>query len=879
MIDTLWQDVRYGIRALLAKPGFASIAIITLALGIGANTAIFSVINAVLIRPLPFEDADRLVRIIQNRPGDSLPRLAGMSTDDFQIWRTRTQTLSHMALYAPDSMTLTGRDEPVRIAGASVSPALFPMLGARPLLGRVFDDGADRPGNDAVVVLSHAAWQQYFAADADVVGSTILLDGRGYAVTGVMPATFEFPDRAAQYWTPFTLRHTIPTPGERRIQVAPAIARVSADVSIDQAEQEASIIFRQLREAEAAADRRAIAAAPRGGRSPSPNGPVVRGGRSGPSGRGPAGGPPRGGPGPGGGLFGRPDNASIELVTVQDELVAPVRPALVVLVVAVGFVLLIACANVANLLLARAARREHKLAVRAALGAGRTRLVRQLLTESTLLALVGGLIGAGLAVAGIRVLSVLGVPNIPRIEEIAVDTAALAFTVALSLLTGFAFGLAPALRLSRRQGPVTLNAEGTRLGAGFGVLRGNRTRSLLAVGEMALATMLLIGAGLLVGSFTRLSNVDPGYEAQNVLTFQVGLPQSRYGEPQRRAFYDELLSELRSAPGVEAAALANTLPLEGRVMRVGFGIQGRPAPTRPEDIAIADVRVVSADYVTAMGLDVVDGRPFTDGDREGQPPVVLVSETLARRYFAGQNPVGQRVRLGGPDPFRIVGVVGDVRHAGLDAEPQPEIYLAYRQAGSRMLAGPGAAMFFTVRTAGNPVAMVATVRTLVRRLDSEVVVDDIASMEQRVADSVAQPRFYAATMGLFAAVALVLASIGIYGVMAYSVSQRTREIGIRMALGAGARDVLRLILGHGVALAGVGMVFGLLGAALLTRYLERLLFGLTPLDPSTFLLVSAALVAVATLACYIPASRAMRVDPSDSATHRVVHGGTQMISC
>ena len=553
-------------------------------------------------------------------------------------------------------------------------------------------------------------------------------------------------------------------------------------------------------------------------------------------------------------------NASIELVRLKDELIAPVRPALLVLLVSVGFVLLIACANVANLLLARAASRQHEIAIRGALGAGRARLIRQVLTESLLLAAIGGAIGIALSFWGVRLLAALGPGNIPRLSEISIDAPVFGFTVAVSLITGILFGLAPALRLSNVDRTQALK-EGAMQGAsGFDLFRRNRTRSLLAVAEIALAMILVVGAGLLINSFMKLSSVDPGYNPENVLTFQVSLPQARYPDAQRIQFYDQLGGELRQLPGVASAGMANTLPLQPGVMRISLMIQGRPAPTRPEEMVLGDIRIVSPDYAEAMGVKVLDGRDFNAGDRAGQPNVAMINKTMARRHFADENPIGQRVRLGGPNPWEIVGVLDDVRHSGLDAEPQPEIYMDYRQARGELQRGPSG-MFFAVRTAEEPGALAGSVRSLVQRLDANLTIDNVATMEQRVADSVARPRFYAVLLGIFASVALTLAAVGIYGVMAYSVSQRTREIGIRVALGAPRREVLGLVLRQGLTLAAIGIAAGLAGALAVTRYLENMLFGLTPFDPSTFAAVSVLLAAIALIACYVPARRATRVDP------------------
>jgi predicted permease len=894
-MDALWLDIRYAVRTLLKRPGFLAVAVITLGLGAGANAAIFSVVNTILLRPLPYPNGDRIVRIIQTLPASDAPgglprRVAALSTDDLQEWRRQSRTLSHMAAYGSAPLTMTGREEPVRLAAARVSPALFPLLGVPALIGRTFEAGEEKAGADVVTVLSFTAWQKYFAADPDILTRKLMLDGRGYSVVGVMPRGFEFPDSQTELWVPFVLTPPARTPGPRMIQLVPVIARVDDGVRMETAQAEASVVFRQLRESQA----RLEAQGPDGG--PDPDGPVdsgrrvvgaprevesdrrpstrQRGGepgdrvvRGGPTDRDPASESPtairRGGPGPGGprrgGLFQSNAMATVELSTLKEELVRPVRPALVVLLASVGFVLLIACANVANLLLTRAAGRRQEISVRAALGAGRARLLRQVLTESMVLAFMGGALGAALAWGAVHALRVLGPADIPRLAQVRIDLSFFAFALGVSVVTGLLFGIVPALRLSRMDAMHALNQGAAFSSSGLRLLGRNRTRSAVAMAEVSLAMVLLVGAGLLINSFLKLSAVNPGYDPTNVLAFQVALPEAR-SQTQREAFYQQMLERLRALPDVSAAAISNTLPLQQGIIRISLGIQGRPQPTQPEDVTVADVRVISPDYLTTLGLRLIDGRNLNPNAREGQPREVLVNESFVRRYLSGGRAVGARINLDDPAPWEIVGVVNDVRHAGLTADASPELYVEYHQSAAVMPRGLGN-IFFTVRTARTPLPLMANVRGLVRQVDPQLVVDNMATMEQRLSASVARPRFYATLVGVFAFIAVVLAAVGIYGVLAYAVSQSTREIGIRIALGAPRLGVLRLVLSQGVAIAGAGIVVGLAGAAALTRSLTTLLFDLTPFDPATFTAVALLLAAVALIACYVPARRAMTVDP------------------
>lgn len=864
-VSVTMSDLRFALRTFARTPGFTAIVLLTLGLGIGATTAIFSVVNAVLLRPLPYPQPDRLVRIVTVRPpggefGFLPPRSTVMRTDDMQAFRDRSQTLEGVAAYSPGRSTWTATDGAVPIADASVSPGLFELLRVPPALGRTFTRDEETPGNDAVVVLSDRFWRQRLGGDPGVVGRPLLIDEEPHVVVGVMPPGFEFPNAETELWQPLVIRPVVRQPGERLVQGAQSLARIADDIAFAQATAEANVIYAQLRDEEAAFDRAA---------RPAPAAPGGRRGVAGPAGLGdsgpPGGGGPdrpadvdRGGPLPG---QGPEANVTLDLVPVHEELVAPVRPALLVLLAAVGFVLLIACANVANLMLVRAAGRRQELAVRAALGASRGRLVRQVFSESGVLALLGGVLGIGLAVGAVQLVRVLGPASIPRLDEIDVGGLALAFTAAVSVLTGVFFGVMPAITLSGRTGGQALRAATASVTDSLEHGR-LRARRVFTVAEVALAIVLLVGAALLATSFANLVDVDPGYEADNLLTFRVNPPQTRYDGPQRDAFFEQVRDALRATPGVQAAALTRTLPLQPGGLQVAINVEGQPASTRPEDVVAASVRIVSDGYAEAMGLQVTAGRFFAATDRADSAPVLVVNERFANRYFPGQRAVGRTIDLGPLASPEIVGVINDVRHAGLDTEPEPEMYLQMQQARQRLPQIGNGPRYFAVRTTGDPSAFTPTARAVVQRTDPAVAIDDVATMAARLSVSVAQPRFYAVLVAIFGLVALVLAVVGIYGVIAYSVHQRSREIGIRMALGARRREILRLVMRQGALVTGIGVTTGLAGAAAVTRYLEGLLFGLTALDITTFVGVAGLFALVAAAACYLPASRAARIDPA-----------------
>ncbi len=830
-MEIFLQDVKYAARRLFREPGFTLVAVFTLALDIGATSAMFSVVNSVILQPLPYPDADRLVRVFQNRPqtaGALQGRLPGILGDALEPWREQMQTFSRLATYGLQSATLTGRGDPVRLQGAEASPDLFPLLGVGPLMGRLFAPEEELRDSQKVILLSHATWQRHFGSDPAILDKMIQLESEDWLIVGVMLADFAFPDAATEYWIPSALSSRgAPL---RDVNIIPAVARIKPEYSIQEATAESNTIFQRLRQNQ----RQSVAGARNEARR-------LRG-------------------------INLLADAKIELITLQELISGPVRFGLLIMLAAVGLVLLIACANVANLLLSRSAERENEITLRSALGARRTRLSRQLLTENAVLALPGGIFGVFLAWLGGSLLRALQPGNIPRLEGISIDFPVLGFAAAISLATALLFGSVPALRLlraERRSGFSDRDGFVASRSEHFG---NNGLLSLLATGEIALALILLVGAGLLTSSFLKLSNRDPGYDPKNVFTFRVTLPEGRYQEtPQRQHFYDQLFRRIDLLKPVRSSGIVNFLPLQSGITRRPLNIVGRPRPDDLSQAPFADIRLLSPGYFRTLGIPLISGRTFSESDRAGQPLVLVVNQALVGRYFAGEEPTRQRI-LFGQQEYQVAGVVGDVRHQGLDSEPQPEFYLSYRQAPAgllRMLSN----MNVVLRTDGDPLTLISQIRGEVASLDPEIALEEVSTMEQRIYDSVAGPRFYMVMVGILATIAVTLAAIGIWGVMANRVSLRTREIGVRMALGAEKGTVVRMVMRQGLAVVAIGLSLGLLGAFVVSRYLESLLFGTTPLDPATFLVVSLILAAVALFACYIPARRAARVHPAVALRH------------
>ena len=800
-MSTLLQDIRYGLRMLLKKPGFTAVAVIALALGIGANSAIFSVVNTVLLRPLPFNEAERLVRVYVTDAKRGIRRYP-TSYLNFADWREQNRVFEHLAAYSSASATLAGGDIPELAEGVGSSADLFSVLGAQPALGRVFTRDEERPGGSHVVVLSHGLWQRRFGSDPKIIGQQILFDGESTTVIGVMPPGFSFPLDQAQteFWIPLDPKTQLNA--ERGANYLGVIGRLKPGASVQQAQAEMEAIARRLEQEY----------------------PQKNTGRS------------------------------VNLVSMYEDVVGEIRPALLVLLGAVSFVLLIACANVANLLLARAASREKEMAIRTALGASRWRVMRQLLTESLLLSLLGGSLGLLLALWGIDLLSAAIPDNIPRVKEIGLDLRVLGFTMGVSILTGLMFGLAPALRASQTDLNESLKEGGRGSTEG---LRRNRTRSLLVISEVALSLVLLIGAGLLIKSFAYLREIKPGFNPHNVLTASVSLPIVKYPEEQQQAtFFQQTLERAAALPGVQSVAVVDPLPMSGNLAMTIFKIEGRP-PLAPGEQLAANSRAISADYLRAMGIPLLKGRALTERDSKDAPKVMLINETLAQRFFPGEDPIGKRVTPTIAPDFtaEIVGIVGDAKHRSLDKEAGPEYYVSYLQA-------PSSYMSLVARTeVSDPTQLISALRGAVLQVDKDQPLSEIRTMEQLLANSVAKQRFNMFLLGIFAAVALLLAAVGIFGVMNYSVTRRTHEIGIRIALGAQSRDVLKLVMGQGMILTVIGVALGLAGAFAATRVMSSLLYGVSVTDPVTFTGVSLLLAGVALLACYLPARRATKVDP------------------
>ncbi|HEX2444417.1 MAG TPA: ABC transporter permease [Vicinamibacterales bacterium] len=790
MIADLLHDMRFAVRQFSKTPVFTIVATLTIALGIGANTAIFSVVNGVLLRPLPYADPDRLVRVYEITPRFGRFSVAPAT---FLDWR-RESTALRIAAYDVGSATLAQDGMPERVTNVSVSWDLFDLLGVKPVLGRAFVQDEDVAMKNQVIIISHGMWQRRFGGDRGVINRTLVLSEVPYTIVGVMPAGFEFPSPEAEYWVPLGLETANAPRGAHYLGV---VARIKDGTTIEQAHAEIKTITERLA-------------------------------RQHPQSK----------------------DESGEVVGLHEQIVGEIRPALLTLVGAVGVVVLIACGNVANLLLVRASVRNKEIAIRTALGAGRRRIVTQMLAESLVLAFAGGAIGLLLAYGAIGPLQALNAGSIPRIDDVAIDGRVLAFTLLLCGVTGILFGLVPAWQASRPNVSEAIK-EGGRNSIGSG---GRWLRNGLVMMEVAFSVVLLVGAALLLRSFSRLTSVDPGFSAENVLTFRVGLPRTSYKEDaQREALFAQLLERLRGLPRVTAAGMIQSLPIRDSYF-LSFSVQGRPAAAGTEPSA--NYRVASPGYFEALGIPIRQGRTFTDRDAAGAPMVAIVDEAFARRYFPGAGAIGQRIDVGnGTDGFyEIVGLVGDVRYGGLDATPEPTMYIPYKQ-------DVFSTMWIVARTDGDPTAIASNVRGLLRDLDRNLPAFSMSPLADVVSESLDQRRFSVLLLGLFATIALLLAAVGLYGVISYSVSQRTQEIGVRLAIGAPRSRLLGMVVGQGMKLVIAGIVLGLAGALALARLVSTLLFEVTPFDPPSYASTVIALVAVAALACYVPARRAMRVDP------------------
>lgn len=804
-MNALYQDLKYGLRVLVKNPGFTAVVVLTLALGIGANTAIFSVVNGVLLSPFPYPGSSKLISVYQ-KTGDGNYNV--FSTPNFLAWRDQVRAFEQFGAIRPAAFDLTGGSQPERLNGANVSVDIFRLLGVNPILGRAFLDEEDRPGGPKVVVLSYGFWQRRFGGDRQILGKPLALNGASYTVVGVMPRGFKLPQNDDELWAPLQLNPVDVNGASRGIHWIWGLARLRPGITVAHAQKEADNLAHRLGQEYPETD----------------------------AGQG------------------------LQLVPLMDDVVGNIRPVLWILLGAVGLVLLIACANVANLLLARASVRQREVAVRAALGASRARTMGQLLTESLLLAVLGGIFGLVIAFRSVPALvSLAPAASIPRSGDIAVDGKVLIFTLMITLATGLVFGVVPAFQASKCDLNETLKQSGRSSDTN---MRNRRVRSALVVSEVAVAVMLLVGAGLLLRSFVSLRNVNPGFNPRHVLSLQFSVPGSKSSEEQLTDFRRQVVERVAVLPGVASVALTRDLPLSGVDPSLFFSIEGRP-PVAPGKEPVARWRMTTPGYFRTMGIALLAGRDFTDHDTPTSDGVAIIGQTMARQYWPHQDPIGKVIRPGYPGISKlctIVGVVGDARQWIAIDEP-PTAYYPYSQIPVSLGPVIFGRMSLVVRAASDPARLANVIRQEIHSVDSDAPVYQVSTMDELVASAAASTRFQMVLLGIFAAAGLLLATLGIYGLISYSVTQRTREIGVRMALGAGCSDVLRMVVRQGVILSLIGVGVGLAAALGLTRLMSSLLYGVAPRDLATFGFVPLGLLVVTVLASYIPARRATKVDP------------------
>lgn len=802
-MDVVWKDLVYSLRMLLKRPSLTAVAVMAIALAIGANTAIFSVVNSVILQPLPYAEPQQLVNLATEQRDQALDGRGSFSIPDVIDIQQSSKTIAHVGIYQGAGTIITEGGDPERLLGAAVNADYFPALGVKPILGRVFTRDEDKPGAPAVILISEGLWQRRYGGDPNIIGREINLGGKT-TVIGVLPAGFEYPisDDTQDFWEPIFSASwmTEGTRQERANRFVSAIGRLKPGATLDQAKADLDLLSRQVEQ-----------------QSPQSN-----------------------------------TNIIFNVVTMHEDITKDYRTALFVMLGAVGLVLLIACANVANLLLARAAARQKEVAIRMALGASRKRIVSQLLTESLIISFAGGVLGLLLASWGMDLLVAYGPADVPRLRDVSLDRYVLLFTFLVSLLTAVLFGLAPSLQASRPDPGHTLKQDGRGVSHGR-----NRMRSALIVTEVALSLMLLVGAGLLINSFWRLLRTDAGFDPQGVLAVDIPLSRAKYSTPeQRAAAFEQLIGRMKTLPGVRDVSVVSNVPLTDLDVELSFTVEGRP-PYKPGEEWVADYTVAGSDYFRTMNIALQRGRVFTNQDTANSPDVIIVSDAFAKIYFPNEDPIGRRIVFDGNDKTarEIIGIVADVKRNGLDNDVQPEMYVSHLQRPERRLN-------LVIRTETRDASQLSqAARAEVKAFDQDQIIWRVRTLEELVGTSVAPRRFNMLLLGIFASVALVLAAIGLYGVMSYSVSWRTHEIGIRMALGAKGADVLRLVVKQGMSMTLIGVALGLIGAFLLSRVMAGLLYGVSATDPLTFAGVSIVLLAVALLACLIPARRATRVNP------------------